>query len=90
MQNKVRKLELMYLNVSVRAQILKLAGDPSAEEFIRFLSMGADPDTFDKTSYASIKSGTPAAIYENIRRALKEWGFQSARKKIDINAPLGR
>jgi hypothetical protein len=67
----------------------KLSGDPYAEEFIRFLSMGADPDTFRKTSYDSIKSkgyfptpGTPAAKYENIRRALKEWGFLSARKPI--------
>jgi hypothetical protein len=34
----------------------KLSGDPYAEEFIRILSMGADPDTFRKTSYESIKS----------------------------------
>ena len=66
----------------VRSRISKLSGDPYAEEFIRFLSMGADPDTFSKTSYDSVKSGTPAATYENIRRALKEWGFQSARKPI--------
>ncbi len=39
----------------VHSRISKLSGDPYAEEFIRFLSMGADPDTFRKTSYDSIK-----------------------------------
>lgn len=78
------------IDAAVRAQIRKLSGDAYAEEFIRFLSMGADPDTFARTNYASIKSGIPAATYNNINRALKEWGFQSARRPIDMNAPLGR
>ncbi len=70
----------------VQANISKLADDPSAEELIRFLAMGADPDTFSKTSYDSIKSGKPAEIYDNVHRGLKEWGFKSARKPIDPNA----
>lgn len=78
------------INGYVRGQVSKLAGDPNAEEFIRFLAMGADPDTFGKSSYDSIKSGSRASTYETIRRALREWGFQSARKPIDANAPLER
>ncbi len=77
----------------VRAQVSKLSGVPNAEELITFLSLGANPDTFGKTGYKGISSagyfpvpGTPAATYENIRRGLKEWGFHSARRPIDINA----
>lgn len=85
-----KKGQEAHIDAIVNAQIRKLSGDPSAEEFIRFLSMGADVDTFSKTRYDSIKTGSPALIYENLRRALKEWGFQSARKQIDVNAPIPR
>jgi hypothetical protein len=79
----------------VSDQVAKLSGVVNAEELIRFLAMGADPDTFAKAKYDDIKysgyfpkPGTPADTYENLHRALKDWGFESARKPIDINAPL--
>jgi hypothetical protein len=78
------------INGYVKGEVAKLAGDPNAEEFIRFLAMGADPDSFGKSSYDSIKSGPRASAYEKIRRALREWGFQSARQPINANAPLAR
>jgi hypothetical protein len=70
----------------VQSRIAKLSGDPYAEELIRFFSMGADPDTFPSQSYDKIKSGVPAANYQNILRGLKDWGFRSARQPIDPNA----
>jgi hypothetical protein len=75
--------------------VAKLSGVPNAEEFIRFLAMGADPDTFAKSNYDAIKSksffpppGSAPATYENIRRALREWGFRSARQRIDISSAV--
>jgi hypothetical protein len=81
----------------VGERVSRLSGVDNAEELIRFAAMGADPDTFARTTYDAIKSrdyfpkdGTPAATYDNVHRALKGWGFRSARKAVDLNAPLTR
>ena len=77
----------------VRAQIKKLSGVGNAEELITFLASGADPDRW-KGGYSSVKTtggkgylplpDTPAAAYENTKHALKDWGFQTARQKINV------
>lgn len=82
-----------FVDACVKSHISKLSDVPNAEELITFLSLGANPDAFNKAGYGSIKSkdvlptqGTPAATYENVRYALKQRGFHSARKPLDINA----
>ena len=66
---------------AVMAQIAKLSGVPNAEELIAFLAMEANPDK--KGSLLPLP-GSRAAAYDNILRALKEWGFKTARQPINV------
>jgi hypothetical protein len=60
-------------------RIAALSGVDNAEDLITFIAGGADPDQWQKGYKSSQINST---VYENVRSALGEWGFQVRRKSM--------